>query len=159
MGEFRKKPVVIKAIRCSDAIRAFRSDWKALPDWFVAAYDKGGVVGTDKFISLPTLEGTMRAYPDDWIICGVAGEVYPCKPDIFEATYSPVDEFSEPKQPPQWMAQFSERENKEIAFCKEYARNYAHGATGHNTMLVLAKMAALLDQAETDQFNKEIPGD
>jgi hypothetical protein len=88
---FRKKPVVIKAIRCSEAIYAAAHEWQELPDWLRAAYDKGGVVFTNKFISLPTLEGTMRAERDDWIICGVSGEVYPCKPDIFEATYEPVE--------------------------------------------------------------------
>jgi hypothetical protein len=43
-------------------------------------------------IEIETLEGTMTATPGDWIICGVQGELYPCKPDIFEATYEPVDE-------------------------------------------------------------------
>ena len=38
-----------------------------------------------------TLEGTMAAAPGDWVIKGVAGEFYPCKPDIFEATYEPVE--------------------------------------------------------------------
>lgn len=41
-------------------------------------------------IILETLEGTMTASPLDWIICGIKGELYPCKPDIFEATYEPV---------------------------------------------------------------------
>jgi len=36
---------------------------------------------------IPTLEGDHTAQPGDWIICGVAGEFYPCKPDIFEMTY------------------------------------------------------------------------
>lgn len=39
-----------------------------------------------------TLEGTMQASPNDWIIIGVNGERYPCKPDIFEKTYEPVEE-------------------------------------------------------------------
>lgn len=42
-------------------------------------------------IIIPTLEGDMRAEPGDWIITGVKGERYPCKPDIFAATYEPVD--------------------------------------------------------------------
>ena len=41
------------------------------------------------FLSIDTLEGRMRADPGDWIIQGVKGEFYPCKPDIFEATYEP----------------------------------------------------------------------
>ena len=42
-------------------------------------------------ILIDTLEGTMRANHGDWIITGIAGERYPCKPDIFEATYEPVE--------------------------------------------------------------------
>ena len=40
---------------------------------------------------IPTLEGTMQADENDWIIRGVKGELYPCKPDIFAATYEPAD--------------------------------------------------------------------
>jgi hypothetical protein len=43
-------------------------------------------------ISISTLEGVMTAQYIDWIICGVRGELYPCKPDIFEATYDLVEE-------------------------------------------------------------------
>ncbi len=43
-------------------------------------------------MQIPTLEGRMRANIGDWIIRGMKGEVYPCKPDIFEATYEPVAE-------------------------------------------------------------------
>lgn len=43
------------------------------------------------WISIKTLEGTMRAEAGDWIIKGVKGELYPCKPDIFEATYEPAE--------------------------------------------------------------------
>lgn len=59
--EYRKKPVVIRAYQ------------------------------TDVEVEIPTLEGTMMASPGDWIICGVQGELYPCKPDIFAATYEEVD--------------------------------------------------------------------
>ena len=92
MPQFRKRPVVIDAIPALDAIRAAREEWSALPDWLVVAYDLGGVVFTDKSVSLPTLEGTMTAGVDDWIIRGVKGELYPCKSDIFAATYEAVDE-------------------------------------------------------------------
>jgi hypothetical protein len=46
---------------------------------------------TDKTLEIETLEGTMRAQPGDWIITGVKGEIYPCKDDIFRATYEPAD--------------------------------------------------------------------
>lgn len=79
MAEYRKKPVVIEAHNVSD------SDW---PDWIVEAVRSGGVsVEGGGVMLIKTLEGEMRAEPTDWIIKGVKGELYPCKPDIFEATY------------------------------------------------------------------------
>ena len=62
MAKFRKKPVVIEAVQ------------------------------TKERVVISTLEGDMVAEPGDWIITGVKGEKYPCKPDIFEATYEPVSE-------------------------------------------------------------------
>ena len=47
---------------------------------------------TQKDMSITTLEGIMHAAPGDWIITGINGEQYPCKPDIFEKTYEPVEE-------------------------------------------------------------------
>jgi hypothetical protein len=47
---------------------------------------------TDKEMSIETLEGTMKANKGDWIIKGVNGEIYPCKPDIFEKTYVKEDD-------------------------------------------------------------------
>lgn len=47
---------------------------------------------TDKDMYIDTLEGKMHASPGDWIITGVNGEKYPCKPDIFEKTYEPFEE-------------------------------------------------------------------
>lgn len=58
--KFRKKPVVIDAFR------------------------------TEETMEIPTLEGTMRAAPGDWIITGVKGETYPCKDEIFKMTYEEV---------------------------------------------------------------------
>ena len=85
--KFRKKPVVIEAIQWTgintDEIRLFT---KSIEDsvWFAPE---------DEEISLKikTLEGTMEASLGDWIIKGVSGEFYPCKPDIFEKTYEKVD--------------------------------------------------------------------
>ncbi|WP_422929019.1 hypothetical protein [Singulisphaera sp. PoT] len=48
---------------------------------------QGRIIGQ---LCIPTPEGVMLANPGDWIITGVKGEVYPCKPDIFEATYEPA---------------------------------------------------------------------
>lgn len=86
MGKFRKKPVVIEAWRLPP-IEANPSKElvEFLHDNNIESDRNGGV-------AIPTLEGTMRGDPGDWIIKGVKGEVYPCKPDIFEATYEEVNE-------------------------------------------------------------------
>lgn len=100
MPQFRKKPVEIEAIRCSIAHRMMGEDWYALPQWFRDAYDGKNEAGIktiiginhpERCIDIVTLEGTMRANIEDWIIRGVKGELYPCKPDIFAATYDAVD--------------------------------------------------------------------
>ena len=79
--KFRKKPVVIEAWQNTYTPRP-------MPLWFNDAWraEKVQFAG-DGCIDIHTLEGTMRAELGDWIICGVKGELYPCKPDIFEATY------------------------------------------------------------------------
>jgi hypothetical protein len=80
MGRYRKKPVEIEARQfdgqkpSADAILAWMGSGKA---W-------SGV------LVIETLEGDMVASPGDWIIKGVKGEFYPCKPDIFAATYDEV---------------------------------------------------------------------
>ncbi len=91
MPKFRKKPVVIDAVRAHDAILAASQRWSDLPDWLAAKYEEGGLVFASDHVSIPTMEGTMRAERSDWIIRGVQGEIYPCKPDIFDATYEAVD--------------------------------------------------------------------
>lgn len=82
MPKFRKKPVVIEAVQLT-----LDSNHKELARWC------GGIwfdFGTQCGILIRTLEGEMRAELMDWIIKGVKGEFYPCKPDIFEATYEAV---------------------------------------------------------------------
>lgn len=79
MAKYRKRPVVIEAVQYSpDA-----SDTALL----VHLADCIGWQLMDAGIAIPTLEGMMVASPGDWIIRGVKGEYYPCKPDIFAATY------------------------------------------------------------------------
>ena len=73
--KFRKKPVVIEAIRWNGANTVEVCGFVGPLDYF------GGQ------LLIPTLEGVMKANPGDWIIKGIKGEFYPCKPDIFEATY------------------------------------------------------------------------
>jgi len=62
MTKYRKKPAVIEAYQ------------------------------TEVEMIIPTLEGDLRADPGDWIVTGIEGEKYPCKPDIFAATYEKVEE-------------------------------------------------------------------
>lgn len=80
-NKYRKKPVVIEAWQ--------NSDENEFPVW-LANVDVGRELGG--VILINTLEGVMKAMPGDYIIKGVKGEVYPCKPDIFEATYEVVNE-------------------------------------------------------------------
>lgn len=84
MSFFRKKPVVIEA-RLVDS-----QDYDGLVE--TVRWCGGRAIGwDDKLIAIDTLEGTMEAAAGDWIIKGVAGEFYPCKPSIFESTYEPVE--------------------------------------------------------------------
>lgn len=83
--KFRKRPVVIEA-------------WQFLnnqsPWWVGDAMRKGSMWfqgGSSPYYTIKTLEGEMRANYGDWIIQGIKGELYPCKPDIFAATYEPVE--------------------------------------------------------------------
>lgn len=88
MPRFRKKPVVIDAVRWEGSRSvADVVIWRnALSDDVVHQWRFEG----DRAV-IPTPEGDMTASPGDWIIRGVKGEFYPCKPDIFETTYEPVD--------------------------------------------------------------------
>lgn len=82
MPKFRKKPVIIEAIQFD----GFNHD--AVADFCAPDLIK---VGGNCTLVIPTLEGAMTAGTHDWIIRGVKNEIYPCKPDIFAATYEPVD--------------------------------------------------------------------
>lgn len=86
---YRKKPVVIEAVKLMDD-RPFPTE--DVPDWFDRANDAGTIryyPFTDHLV-IETPEGDMTANPGDYVIRGVKGEIYPCKPDIFEMTYEPV---------------------------------------------------------------------
>lgn len=83
MRTYRKKPLSIQAMQwngpADDAeLEAFAGHWVSL--------------GISPYIT--TSEGSMRVSPGDWVIRGIKGEFYPCKPDVFEATYEPDDDFS-----------------------------------------------------------------
>lgn len=85
--KFRKKPVVIEARRfeANEIHEQFE-----VADWCNGKL-RGTMLSADlRVIQINTLEGEMDAYVGDWIIKGVKGEFYPCKPDIFEMTYEEV---------------------------------------------------------------------
>ena len=102
MGKYRKRPVVIEAVQLR------WSTWGEMCDFLgdiisadnharsSGAYSDtcgetpGGAYHAWIELTIPTLEGDMIARHGDWIIKGVQGEFYPCRPDIFEATYEPV---------------------------------------------------------------------
>ena len=89
--KFRKKPVVIDAIQWNGKNEHIIMDFVGkelqhgdMPSLVEHDIDK---TNAHTWIDIPTLEGTMRASLNDWIIKGVAGEFYPCKPNIFKETY------------------------------------------------------------------------
>lgn len=101
MGKYKKKPVVIEAVQLT------WENWSEICDHagvdpngnqpngvYVDAegntHDHPPDDGAKLGLSIPTLEGTMLAVEGDWVIKGVQGEIYPCKPDIFAATYEPA---------------------------------------------------------------------
>ena len=88
--KYRKKPVVIEAEPVATLIRDAKEAWRRLPAWFRSAYENGNLLIGPDFIDIKTLEGTMRGGETDWIIKGVKGELYPCKPDVFAETYEPA---------------------------------------------------------------------
>lgn len=86
MPKFRKKPVVIEAVQYTG---------KNFQEIMKFAKDSGREFGEDFLgdkMTIKTLEGKMTANKNDWIIKGIKGEFYPCKPDIFEQTYEPVEQ-------------------------------------------------------------------
>lgn len=117
MPQFRKKPVVIDAVcwnghtlgltnapvdlspdkAVDPAVKLEMPDWlpPCLPPLTTeaatrAVVEPGQIRRYEDFLHIGTLEGVMACAPGDWIIRGVKGEIYPCKPDIFEATYDAV---------------------------------------------------------------------
>jgi hypothetical protein len=81
MATYQKKPVRVQAFKLGA-----KGEPTPAPDWFFPKKDQI----TDEGILIPTLEGTMLAQWGDYVIQGIKGEIYPCKPDIFEATYDLV---------------------------------------------------------------------
>ena len=80
--KFRKKPVEIEAVQFTGDV------------WEIVNFTGQGVMKVSSYggkLVIPTLEGDMTVSLNDWVIKGVQGEFYPCKPDIFEESYERVD--------------------------------------------------------------------
>ena len=93
MAQYRKKPIVIEAVQYTnlnrEEIESFVGEKLKQELESETAYLAGK--GAPRFsLTIPTLEGQHLASVGDWIIKGVKGEFYPCKPDIFKATYEKV---------------------------------------------------------------------
>lgn len=87
--KFRKKPVVIEAMNFLTNNDVGDANMNDIVAWVNSNGGNAHHNSTDIYIH--TMEGVMCASCGDWIIKGVKGEFYPCKPDIFEATYEAVD--------------------------------------------------------------------
>ena len=85
MAKYRKKPIVV------DVFQWLMDD---VPEWITSAI-RDDTINFDIRMIISTPEGEMLASPGDYIIKGVNGELYPCKPDIFEQTYELIKEDSE----------------------------------------------------------------
>ena len=91
MAKYRKKPVVIEAVQWNKLNDA--PDVRMATAWDIDTFNllPRMLDGEGPFGVIETLEGPHIVTPGDWIITGVKGEQYPCKPDIFEATYELVE--------------------------------------------------------------------
>jgi hypothetical protein len=101
--KFRKKPVVIEAIQWTgNNLREVITFTDGPPDTrsmhASMKWDEYADLVKREGLKIYTLEGKMLASPGDWIIRGVKGELYPCKPDIFAATYEPVEPTEAPHE-------------------------------------------------------------
>jgi hypothetical protein len=97
--KYRKKPVVIEAFQMTESRRMDNSEW---PEWLHSAWngnnDEPGTLQRASYsatlpdlLEIVTLEGNHLVSWGDWIIRGVKGELYPCKPEIFAMTYEAVE--------------------------------------------------------------------
>lgn len=96
MAKYRKKPVVIEAFQYDGDLKDRDGSWY-VPAWAVEAYEKGVMYYSSESCGAPpcelfieTLEGIHHVSIGDYVIQGVNGELYPCKPDIFEKTYESI---------------------------------------------------------------------
>jgi len=84
--KWRKKPVIIEAFQWTEKLNQTE-----YPEWFIKAIENKTIETLDSSVYIKTLEGSLKITSGDFVICGVKGELYPCKPDIFLATYEKVE--------------------------------------------------------------------
>ena len=89
MPRFRKRPVEVEAVRLPVHASAIMT--AEVPGWLSDALRAGSVWQVPDGVIIATLEGDHLGRWGDWIIKGVKGELYPCKPDIFDATYESAE--------------------------------------------------------------------
>lgn len=114
--KYKKKPVEIEAIQLTKENTCEVLTFCNSPGDIIASNDDGT-------ISIKTLEGTMVANIGDYVIKGVAGEFYPCKPDIFEATYEPVEDEMLATAAPTWVNMRMTLVPEDIATIAEWLDN------------------------------------
>jgi hypothetical protein len=83
-----KKPIIVEAFQYSSDMGTYTM---AIPKWFIEACVDGTVFFKDGSDHIKTLEGKFKISHGDYIIKGIKGELYPCKADIFEESYDPVE--------------------------------------------------------------------
>lgn len=143
--KYRKKPAVVEA-RKFDGMGNL-TDAENLAEWCGGVFRYDNMPGQELktyywWIEIPTLEGTMRAKPGDYIIKGVQGEFYPCKPDIFAETYEAADALAA-RQPTEGdreaMAEkFRTYLGDGVYVCSRDASAWAHGTMTLEDFEVLA---------------------
>jgi hypothetical protein len=87
LARYRKKPIVVEAVQFKDDAASLNKLSEFMNDDLVVDYKDP----QNPVVKIKTLEGVLTAQVGDYIIKGINGEFYPCKPDIFEKTYEPID--------------------------------------------------------------------
>ena len=90
--KYKKKPVIIEALQFKSNMSV--KDLNDLID-FIGMRNIVDIGRDNLYLTIRTLEGNMTASSGDYIIKGIQGELYPCKPDIFEKTYDKVEEIND----------------------------------------------------------------
>lgn len=147
MTQYRKKPVVIEAWQWHGEqnrtlLGSGAPDWLADSESVYGTFHPGKVRVVEEtdgkaYLTIKTLEGEMTANPGDWIIKGVKGELYPCKPDIFAATYEDA------ATPPEAVNRGSAPDRKKLAAVIEHAMHGVEWTAGKRPSI--ADLEAILN--------------